>query len=127
MREAARPASVAHGGTRFFANLDALVEGARLVIDRPAGSRHPRVPDIVYPIDYGYLAGTTSADGEGVDVFRGSATGTGVVGAFLTADPVKRDVEIKVLIDCTPEETARVGRLLDEGFETGDLLVLRPS
>jgi inorganic pyrophosphatase len=112
-------------GDRFFANLQELAAASPLVVDRPKGSVHPRVPQAVYPVDYGYLDGTVGGDGAGVDVFRGSAAGAGVTGVFLTADPLKRDVEIKVLIDCTPEEVGQVRRLLDEVLEVGGLFVPR--
>lgn len=112
-------------GQRFFTNLDRICASARLVVDRPKGSRHPRVPQAVYPVDYGYLDGTTGGDGAGVDVFRGSAEGVGVVGVFLTADPGKRDVEVKVLLDCTGEEIDRAQHLLDEVLAIGGLLVRR--
>ncbi|AXU16760.1 hypothetical protein CRV15_27105 [Streptomyces clavuligerus] len=102
-----------------------MCDSARLVVDRPRDSRHPRVPQAVYPVDYGYLDGTTSGDGEGVDVFRGSARGAGVVGVFLTADLVKRDVEVKVLLDCTEDEIDRIRWLLDEVLGIGGLLVRR--
>lgn len=49
-----------------------------------------------------------AADGGGVDVFRGCAGGAGMVGFFVTAGPGKRDVEVKVLIDCTADEIERV-------------------
>ncbi|ABD11228.1 hypothetical protein CcI156_18455 [Frankia sp. CcI156] len=79
----------------------------------------------MYPVDYGYLEGTVAADGGGMDVFRGSAAGAGVVGFFVTADPGKRDVEVKVLIDCTADEVERVRRLLDDVLGIGGLLVPR--
>ena len=44
----------------FWERLDALLAQSRIVIDRPRGSHHPRFPQIVYEIDYGYLDGTTS-------------------------------------------------------------------
>ena len=56
----------------FWQRLDALLERSQIVIDRPKGSTHPRFSDIVYALDYGYLAGTTSTDGEGIDVWLGS-------------------------------------------------------
>ena len=55
----------------------------------------------------------------------GSTVGAGVVGFLVTADPGKRDVEVKVLIDCTAEEIERVRRLLDDVLGTGGLLVRR--
>jgi len=34
---------------RLFGTLDELAAISRLVVDRPASSRHPRVPEAVYP------------------------------------------------------------------------------
>ncbi|WP_206337316.1 inorganic pyrophosphatase [Streptomyces sp. Z26] len=113
------------GGADFFARLDGLVASAELVIDRPRDSRHPRVPEAVYPVDYGYLDGTTGGDGDGVDVFAGDASEAGVVGVFLTADPVKRDVEVKILLNCSAQEVEQVHRLLNGVLEIGGLLVPR--
>ena len=40
-----------------------------VAIDRPLGSRHPREPDIVYEVNYGYLPGTLARDGHPLDVY----------------------------------------------------------
>lgn len=40
-----------------------------VVIDRPLGSTHPRHPDIVYPINYGYIPNTQAGDLEPVDAY----------------------------------------------------------
>lgn len=37
------------------------------VVDRPLGSRHPRGPDLVYPVNSGELPGTLDGDGHPVD------------------------------------------------------------
>ncbi len=39
------------------------------IVDRPAGSRHPRHPDILYPINYGYVEGVFAGDGAEQDVY----------------------------------------------------------
>jgi inorganic pyrophosphatase len=39
---------------RFWALVDELIATSEIVIDRPGGSAHPRVPEIVYPFNYGY-------------------------------------------------------------------------
>ena len=57
----------------FWEHLDALVAQCAVVIDRPRGSQHPRWETLVYPLDYGYLEGTSSADGGEVDVWVGYA------------------------------------------------------
>lgn len=40
-----------------------------LVIDRPLGSAHPKHPDLVYPVNYGYLPNVLGGDGEELDVY----------------------------------------------------------
>ena len=87
----------------FWDALDKLVAESTIVIDRPKGSCHPIYPDCVYPLDYGYLDGTSSADGGGIDVWRGTI-GDAVVGVICTLDLSKKDSEIKVLIGCTEGE-----------------------
>lgn len=38
-------------------------------IDRPLGSQHPRHPEMVYPINYGYVDNVLAEDGEKQDVY----------------------------------------------------------
>ena len=100
----------------FWTYLDRLVAESRLVIDRPRGSRHPRYPEVVYPVDYGYLEGTRSMDGGGIDVWRGSARGSAVQAVICTIDLLKRDAEIKILLDCTDTEMQQIVNLTNSGL-----------
>ena len=38
-------------------------------VDRPIGSVHPKHPDVIYPINYGYIPGILGGDGEELDVY----------------------------------------------------------
>lgn len=89
---------------RFWEAIDTLVNESKVVIDRPKDSSHPRFPDMVYPVDYGYLENTTSPDGGGIDVYQGTEHPVKVDAIICTVDLMKRDSEIKLLIGCTPEE-----------------------
>ncbi len=40
-----------------------------ILIDRPLGSVHPKYPNLVYPINYGYIPGVFGGDGEELDVY----------------------------------------------------------
>ncbi len=118
----------------FWAYLDRLVAENRLVVDRPRGSRHPRYPSIIYPVSYGYLEGTTAADGGGIDVWVGAAAeeataGAGrppVVGIICTVDLKKRDAEIKILLGCSEEEAQTILGLHNEHWAMRGWLVRRP-
>ena len=91
----------------FWKALEELVSSSEIVIDRPKGSAHPRFPDFIYKVDYGYLKNTASMDGAGIDVWVGS--GEKKIDAIMCiVDMVKRDSEIKILIGCTEEEKKTV-------------------
>jgi inorganic pyrophosphatase len=90
--------------TQFWTYIDQLVAESSIVIDRPKGSAHPKFADLIYPLDYGYLEGTISGDGHGIDIWL-SPTGQQAVTALLcTIDLWKRDMEIKILLGCSEEE-----------------------
>jgi inorganic pyrophosphatase len=91
--------------SRFWEFADLLVSASEIVIDRPGGSSHPRYHRIVYPFDYGHLAGSTGGDGEGIDIWRGSLQDIRVTGVIVTIDIYKRDTELKLLVGCTADET----------------------
>lgn len=40
-----------------------------VVVDRPMGSFHPRVPTLYYPINYGYIPGVIGGDGHAQDAY----------------------------------------------------------
>ncbi len=40
-----------------------------VLIDRPLGSAHPKHPDIVYSVNYGYVPGVMAPDGDWQDVY----------------------------------------------------------
>lgn len=50
----------------FWQALENLVAASQTIIDRPQGSAHPRYPDMIYPLDYGYLHDTHGGDGAGM-------------------------------------------------------------
>lgn len=90
----------------FWREISRLAATNSIIIDRPKGSPHPRYPEVIYSLDYGYLEGTTSADGNGTDVWLGSLNTINkmLTGILCTFDTLKRDIEIKLLIGCTEED-----------------------
>lgn len=40
-----------------------------ITMDRPIGTPHPKHPEILYPINYGYVEGLLGGDGEEQDVY----------------------------------------------------------
>lgn len=88
----------------FWRALDKLISESEIVIDRPRNSHHPKYPEMIYPLDYGYLKNTSSMDGQGIDVWRGSQGGNALRAIMVIVDLWKRDSEIKLLIGTTDEE-----------------------
>lgn len=92
----------------FWDYLQHLVDTSQIVFDRPKGSKHHRFLNDPYPANYGYLTGTTSIDSGGVDIWVGSLGEKNVVGVLCTVDLLKRDTELKIIYDCTEEETKSI-------------------
>jgi inorganic pyrophosphatase len=88
----------------FWNAIDQLVNTSTMVIDRPKDSAHPRYPDMIYPLDYGYLDGTTASDDAGIDIWVGSSDSAQATGVICTVDTAKRDAEIKILLGCSEVE-----------------------
>jgi len=110
----------------FWERLDDLVAGSRVVIDRPKGAAHPRYPEFIYPMDYGYLEGTQAMDGGGIDVWRGNLPEARVTAVVCSVDSVKRDTEVKILLGCTPEEADVILRTHNGQFQAA-ILIPRPG
>lgn len=98
----------------FWKNLDNIVQEHRIIIDRPKGSKHPRYPDFVYPLDYGYLEGTKSADGMEIDIWIGTDKNKKITGVMIIADSDKRDTEMKILYACTEPEMELLYKINNE-------------
>ncbi len=80
-----------------------LILSEGVLLDRPTKTPHPRYPEIIYPMDYGFIRNTTSSDGAEVDVFVGSGRER-LVGLILTHDYRQGDRELKFLWRCLPSE-----------------------
>ena len=110
----------------FWTHLDTLIRASELVIDRPKGFSHPHAPSVVYPLDYGYLQGTSSSDGEGIDVWRGSLPEGRLDAVVCTVDVQKRDAEMKLLLGCTIVEKHAICNFHQSAF-TAAILVERST
>ena len=87
----------------FWSAIERLGLESKIVIDRPKGSCHPKYSNFIYPVDYGYLENTTSMDGGGIDIWKGTS-GTNIDAIICTVDLLKKDSEIKILIGCSEDE-----------------------
>jgi inorganic pyrophosphatase len=110
----------------FWQGLDALVAESRVVVDRPRGTAHPRFPEMIYPLDYGYLEGTRSPDGGGIDVWIGSLPEQRVIAIVVMVDLRKHDAEIKLLLGCAPDEQRTILALRQSSTQSA-LLITRPD
>ncbi|MDR0693539.1 MAG: hypothetical protein LBF49_03155 [Puniceicoccales bacterium] len=106
----------------FFETFERLIREHGITIDRPRGTSHPRFPSLIYPIDYGFINGTQSQDGEGIDVFEGDGKGVGVVGIICSIDTVNGDSEVKVLYNCTEENIQTALKMMNNGPMRGILV-----
>ena len=97
----------------------------KVTVDSPMGSIHPNHPDMVYPVNYGYIKGTLAPDGEEQDAYILGVDGpverlTGrVIAIILRMD----DIEDKWVVapigrTFTAEEIADAVRFQEQYFQT---------
>lgn len=110
---------------KFWKKIDDLVSSAKIVIDRPKGSAHPKYPTFIYPLDYGFLEGTKASDGNEIDVWLGSLTSKRATAILCTIDMLKRDMETKILIGCSAEEEKIIFKCMNESPYMSAILIPR--
>ena len=109
----------------FWTAIDKLVGTSKIVIDRPKGTVHPKFPDFIYKVDYGYLSNTSSMDNGGIDVWVGTDEKPSVDAIMCIVDLMKRDSEIKILIGCTEYEKGIIYQTHNETEYMKGILIRR--
>ena len=109
----------------FWSKLDSLISEGEIIIDRPKGSAHPRYPQIIYSLDYGYIKDTHSSDGDDLDIWLGSHPDQRLDAVICAVDLNKRDLEVKLLIGCTSSEKSYIESFYNKWSETGGILIER--
>ena len=110
----------------FWLAIKKIVSESEIVIDRPKGSHHPKYPQFIYPVDYGYLKNTSSMDGGGIDVWKGTH-GDFIDAIVCTVDLMKKDSEIKILIGCNEEEKQLVLEAHNNSMYMKGILIRRDA
>lgn len=80
---------------------------------------------MIYEVDYGYLEGTLSSDGEAIDIWIGSIENQKADAIICTIDLVKKDLEIKILKNCTDSEKRKIYEFHNKTSNMKGLLVER--
>ncbi len=111
----------------FWQKVDTLFLSSKLEITRRKGQVHPDFQNLIYPVNYGHLEDTSSASPEGVSAYVGSAAHSIVTALIVSADILKKDLDVKMLIGCTDEEIEEVLRFLNQTDFQKTVLIRRGS
>jgi inorganic pyrophosphatase len=117
---------ITKGDSDYWNCLEELIHEHAVVIERSKGQAHPRYPDFIYPLDYGYLKDTTTIDGGGIDIFVGSKKHKRIEGLILTVDTLKSDAEVKLMYGCSREEIKEVLKTLNNKYMRA-ISIIRPG
>ncbi len=108
----------------FWQKLDTLYLLSDLIINQPKGSAYPRNNQLIYPVDYGYLK---SGDNQQIKTYRGSISTSQVDAIVVCADILGRDLEVKLLIGCTEQETEFILSFLNQTDFQKAIIIRRGS
>lgn len=104
----------------FWQKIDSLLLSTNVIISQEKGSSHPKYLNMVYPVKYGYLEDTDS-----IKVFKGSLKKSTPDAIMVVGDILKRDLEVKLLWGCTPEEELEILRFINQTDYQKGILVRR--
>ena len=109
----------------FWQKVDTLILSSTIEFSYPKGSAHPQYPAMIYPVDYGYLTDTTSADSDPIHLYRGSINSARVNAIVVSCDILKKDCVAKLLVGCTEEEMSLIMRFMNQTEFQKTILVRR--
>lgn len=109
----------------FWQKIDTIYLSSEVIIDKPKGFVHPLYANLVYPVDYGYLSDTIAAN-DGICVYQGTAS-TGLKHIIISADILKKDVEVKLLVDCSDDEVKEILFFLNQTDLQKSVLISRSN
>lgn len=102
-----------------------MVIGSRVtvVVDRPKGSIHPTHPELVYPINYGYIDGVIGGDGDYQDCYiigveKPIKTFTGTVIAIIHRRDDNEDKWVVSDQDFSIEEIQQATLFIEQYFDS---------
>jgi inorganic pyrophosphatase len=111
--------------TDYWESLESLINKNGITIDRKKGSAHPKYPDFIYPVDYGFVNNSSSIDNNEIDIFVGSKKSLLINGIVCTFDHLKNDSEIKILYSCSNAEIEAILNFYDKSEFMKAILVSR--
>lgn len=95
-----------------------------VTMDRPLGSRHPRNPGMIYPVNYGYIEGTMAPDGAeqdayvlGMNVPLQSFTGELVAVIHRNDDVEEKWIVVPQGMEFSPEEIMAAVHFQEQYFD----------
>ena len=109
----------------YWNALEKLISENGITIDRKKGTKHPRYPDLIYSVNYGYINNSKSMDNNEIDIFEGEDKKRKVNGIFCTIDLLKQDSETKVVYACNSLEIENIQMQFDNSKYMKSIYVSR--
>ncbi len=108
----------------FWQKIDTLYSSSKFNVAYEAGQAHKVFRNLVYPVQYGFLADLVDDKDLGIAVFKGSSLSK-VQSIIISADVFKKDIEPKLLVGCTEQEEHEILCFLNQTDLQKTILVRR--
>ncbi len=111
----------------FWQKIDTLLFSSPLEIFHKKGESHPEYAHFIFPVDVGMLQETSSQKSDGIFAFKGTKESSGCNAVVVSVDILKKELEVKLLIDCTEEEEEEILKFLNQADLQKAILLQRGS
>lgn len=98
----------------FWQKMDTLIFSSKSSIVWSKGETHKDYPTLVYPVNCGVLKETNHTERDEVVFFQGSQTSLGCNAVAVAVDVLNKELQVKVLLDCSADEEEKVLTFLNQ-------------
>lgn len=91
----------------FWQKLDILLVTSTYKKMRSPKQPHPLHPNLIYPVEYGYLMDSDNPDKIVSKVFKGTSGKSQCEQVMLVVDILTKEMDVKLLVGCTEDEIIR--------------------
>lgn len=109
----------------FWQKLDTLILSLDYNMKRVKGDVHPEYPNLVYPIEYGYLVDPDHDHRVVTKLFKGSMGMRRCDAIIVGVDILQKGMDIKCLVGCTDHEQVQILEFLNQTAFQKTVLIRR--
>lgn len=108
----------------FWQKIDTLYLSSGYTLSKKKGETHDTFKNMIYPTNYGKVQANSE---QGISIYVGTGDKNKVTALVIAADILEKELDVKILAGCSPEEEDAILRFLNQTDYQKTVLIHRGS